>query len=611
MVKTVFTSPVPLVNLSTSDIIASLITLTLRRTSINAEDPLVPALVECVSSLGTHVYYADQIQDLAAELISRLVIVEASGIPGGTKSSGDKSRMQAVRCLLAGLLGLIHAADMHDTGKDGDAEDDKDGTPRKLGTSPALPSAVSSAPQEEHVRPSRRTKIAPEVWQDTLTLLCDEDYAVRADYAIALVSYIQKEIPKLGECTDPDGVKRTRPLAEGPSQRVSTVTAMMYGDATTRFLNALHAYVYALATSSTLGLYSSSSSSSPERSVNGSGALEGNQSRESPAHSRRSITVPSRSRKCSIVLHVLHQAPTRITSPISIAAVLSDYTDILAVLIAVHEQLPVRGLLTGLPMLLALDRAVQVEEPADAGITQLLWTIKKVVAQTWAAIGKVWDCPMVIEMAEKVLSVAVNFEADASIDGPLPSLDTEALIAALTSNQNVQDATGLDQQALSRRLGISWTAESAFRDSLETQTNFDSLRGDGLSPLIKVAPALMHVENLSLQSLARSTRGVGVTDLREALEGRSSMSNPNLANKAPSISTLDHMSAIVPGEPFPKLTPTRSRPQRGKPRPGEVRDVLNKLGIGKQNGSSMLRSSFPLQKSQSRNAPAFSAPYKT
>ena len=147
---------------------------------------------------------------------------------------------------------------------------------------------------------------------------------------------------------------------------------------------------------------------------------------------------------------------------------------------------------------------------------------------------------------------------------------------------------------------------------MEPKTRFDSLTGDGLSPLIKVAPALMHADNMSMQSLARSGRGVGVTDLREALEGRSSMSNPNLAGRVPSISTLDHTSSVFP-DGLSKLAPTRSRPQqRAKPRPGEVRDVLNKLGIGKQNGGAVLKSSFPaIQRTTSRNPPAFAPPYTT
>lgn len=132
---------------------------------------------------------------------------------------------------------------------------------------------------------------------------------------------------------------------------------------------------------------------------------------------------------------------------------------------------------------------------------------------------------------------------------------------------------------------------------------YDTLGRDALSPLIRVAPALMHIENMSLQSLARSTRGVGVSELRDALEGRSSISNPNLSNRAPSISTLDHTSSVAHPDSHLKLTPTKSRgQQRNRPTgPGEVRDVLNKLGIGKQNGASQLKSSFSaLQKPEQR-----------
>lgn len=138
--------------------------------------------------------------------------------------------------------------------------------------------------------------------------------------------------------------------------------------------------------------------------------------------------------------------------------------------------------------------------------------------------------------------------------------------------------------------------------AIEIQTSYDGM-SDQISPLVKVAPALMHIDNMSLQSLARSNRGVGVTDLREALEGRRSMSNPNLANRAPSVSTLDHTSILAHGEsPQYLLKPTRSRPQQRKiGSPNEVRDVLNKLGIGKQNGTNMLKSSFPiLQKSEQK-----------
>ena len=106
----------------------------------------------------------------------------------------------------------------------------------------------------------------------------------------------------------------------------------------------------------------------------------------------------------------------------------------------------------------------------------------------------------------------------------------------------------------------------------------------------------MHIENASLQSLTRSTRGLGVTDLREALEGRSSMSNPALA-RPPSVSTLDHASSFIGGaDPTLRLTQTRSRSRSKKlssRNADDVRDVLSRLGIGKQNAVARTKSSIP------------------
>lgn len=132
---------------------------------------------------------------------------------------------------------------------------------------------------------------------------------------------------------------------------------------------------------------------------------------------------------------------------------------------------------------------------------------------------------------------------------------------------------------------------------MEPQSSFDPLRRDGISPHLRLAPALMHIENLSLQSLARSSRGVGVTDLRDALEGRSSMSNPALTNNAPSVSTLDQVS-IREDTAMSKFRPSGagSRPEKSKAAggPSEVRDMLNKLQIGKSSGgNTLLRAPFP------------------
>lgn len=108
------------------------------------------------------------------------------------------------------------------------------------------------------------------------------------------------------------------------------------------------------------------------------------------------------------------------------------------------------------------------------------------------------------------------------------------------------------------------------------------MRGDNISPLLKISPALMQIENLSMQSL--STRALGVSDLREALEGKNSMSNPALA-RPPSVSTYDYTSSMTGG-----LSPMRPRSRarsvkKGRTGSGDVKDVLSMIGIGKQDAN--------------------------
>lgn len=404
MITTVFTSSIPLINLSTSDIISNLITLVLHRVVINPEDSLLPSLVECIASLGTHVYYSDQISDLAAELISRLVTVETQGVPGQPQDNSKKSRSQAIRSLLAGLLGLMQAADK-----------DESNTRARSGSaaiSPVSPNKNASPVQDTHSHPSKRTRVSPEIWHDTLSLLCDADYAVRADYADALIFYLRNEIPKRGDSTDADGVKRIHPLSEGPIQQATNMKLLIHGDSATRALNAAHGYLFVLATASSLGFDTSTRASSAytvptdDSSANAMADSpppnEGPEIQESPPQSqrqpRRSMTIPPR--KASVVLSAIQSIPPRISS--SAAATASDYAHILVMLTAMHEQLPARGLLVGVPMLLALDVATAITDLIDAATLQRLWTIKEVLAKVWLVLGKVWDCVELVSIAEKV-----------------------------------------------------------------------------------------------------------------------------------------------------------------------------------------------------------------
>ncbi|KAJ7781089.1 hypothetical protein B0H16DRAFT_1877878 [Mycena metata] len=610
MVTAVFNSSTPLVNLSTSDIVSNLINLLLRRTSIRPDDDLLPDLVECIASLGRHVYYSDQIQDLASEIINRLVVVEVQG---------KQNRSQAIRSLLAGLVGLLHAAEENEPTKE------LDDPPKRRRSA----SFKVSSPAEQIANPelvlhgaTRRTHVLPDIWQDTLSLLCDTDYAVRADYAAGLVFYLENEIPALGDAEDIDGVKRLRLLVEPPFHHATDVKMLLQsGDFGTKFLNAIHAYVYTLATSSALGVGSSASTSPPDTITHGPTTAEpesvptteGSEGHaQSGGGGRRSVSSQApRARKASVVQRLLERAPSSVSG--SASASLSDYAHILAILTTVQQQFPIRGLITGIPMLLALDKAANSSDTTESGAVSRINAIKIVIARVWLAVGKIWECSDLVDMASKALATIPS-------GGELPSVSelefgmhppqeptlfateaesklwegvsSENALFAIASCSAVHAATKLDTQTFLTRFSVIWTAELALKDSVERSTTFEStIRGDGISPLLKISPALMHIENISLQSLARSTRGIGVTDLREALEGRSSMSNPALV-KPPSLSTLDHASSIGMESRLNRPR-SRTRSRRVPPSgPGEVRDVLNRLGIGKQTGS-LLKSSFP------------------
>ncbi|KAF7292357.1 Cellular morphogenesis-related protein [Mycena chlorophos] len=592
MVTAVFNSPTPLVNLSTSDVVSNLMNVLLRRTSISPDDSLLPAFVECISSLGRHVYYSDQIQDLAGEIINRLVAVESQG----ALSRGKQSRSQAIRCLIAGLLGLIHAAETSESAKTPELES----PPKRRRSSSvkvASPAAQIANPELAVHPASRRSHVPTDIWQDTLSILCETDYAVRADYALGLVFYLENEIPTMGDSSEVDGVKRIRQLLESPFHQNADVKILVgSGDFGTKFLNAIQAYVYALATSSTLGLGSAVSNSPGDSITNGpttaepEGTAEGSEG-QSQSHGRRSFSSPPpRARKVSVLRRLVERSPSRASGGAS----------------------PVRGLITGVPMLLALDQFAAAANGDDAATVSRKNAIKIVVARTWSTIATVWGCADLTSIANKAIaSIPAGGDLPASPDvefglhaayesiplvsegevAPWQGVDSQTALLAIASCASVHAATGLDKQAALIRLSVEWTAELALKDSVERSNTFEStIRGDGVSPLLKISPALMHIDNVSLQSLTRSTRGIGVTDLREALEGRSSMSNPALV-KPPSLSTMDHGSSIGGDSKFMRPR-TKSRRRATPTGPGEVRDVLNRLGIGKPNGS-MLKSSFP------------------
>jgi protein EFR3 len=462
MLTSILTSSTPLINLSTSDVISSLITVLLRRVNIDPTDQLLPPLVECISSLGTHVYYADQIHDLAEEVVNRIVNVQVNGVLGRGRAGNGPARETALRCLLSCLSGLSEAADRHAAKYNAKLADDVAGTPTEAGDGDRPPSESTSTT----ARAARRNKVSPESWQETLALLCESDYGIRAMYARGLAAFIRGEVKKepfvLQEDKNEEEVetpiRRNVKVVVDPEFKVSSRPSILAADPISRFLNALHATAFTLATSvssdsvlpdgaalspaqnttttsatpysTNINIIPPSNSNLPTpnlhppvavdfifkppsvpSSANGDdGPLMTAISAESatssipaesdfsPAHEsgKRHSRHQNGSRKLSVALTMLDG------SHMTVNTMLSDFSLLQYVFICVHQQVPTRAVLTGVPMLLALDKQTRKMTEAGQHHVGSLRAIRELVCHVWVVIGEVWDVPPIVESARAV-----------------------------------------------------------------------------------------------------------------------------------------------------------------------------------------------------------------
>ncbi|EUC67410.1 cellular morphogenesis-like protein [Rhizoctonia solani AG-3 Rhs1AP] len=634
MITTILSSPKHIINLSTGEVAANLIQVILRRAAIDPMDGLLPALVTCTASLGTHIYYSDQIQDLAEEIINRIVTVQVSGLPGRARHGADRHRAEAIRCLVSCLVGLIKMTELN-KGRITSHVHKQEVVPTEKGKWRESVDGATSDAEKLAVTTSsgRRNPISPEVWQESLAVLAESSFGVRADYARTLETYIRTELPpepygaKDG-IPDDESIKRVHPGAlNSKSGRQS-----QFMDSTYRFLNAFHASAYTMAVSTSLGLATDQTAGASQTSSSQALAptpinivpatpVEENRRHElpPPPSEDASKRTPSRGRNVSGALALLdpHQNATSGYRPPSP----SDYAHLVTVLCAMHERLPVRGLFAGVPMLLALDQAASSIADGDGNSARgRKQAIREVIAQAWITIGKMWECKEVVNTAETALTnlpmssyipelppphedilhppeLAVEWpelelpNLGESSNSNKPFIDPEVVLHALAANERVQNLSGLHAEEILRRLGAEWSVELALKNSVEATQEI--IRADGASPWIKISPALMHIDNHSLQSVSRTSREVGVGDLREAL-GRGGMSNSVLGTSVRSVTSGDRAASMRLAPPHSHGTiSSRTKPLSG---PNEVRDVLDRLGVGSpkaHGGASSLRASFP------------------
>ena len=348
-----------------------------------------------------------------AELINRLLVIEVQGVLVPDSSIFYYSRSSAIQYLLEGLLGLVRAANTNESLSIAE-EVKKASGQESTGRRPGMSTETSRSRTAEERIP-RRTKVPPGIWQDTLSLLCDADASVRLKCSEALIYYMSQEMPITGEPTDVQG----RKTIDTPFRQARN-TFPNVGDACSKFLNAVHAYAYILTTSPVLGgpLNSSAHHTDDDLShgqanadpsititspVDSDDQHDADDDNDVPRHSGNQRSFQSergpRARKEALVLHLLDKVPT--DSLMSAKASEEDYANVLKILSTVHLNLPLHGLLTGVPMLFALDNATQTNA-ADPNLLQRIVTVKTIVAHIWRIIGQVWKLSPLVVLSEQV-----------------------------------------------------------------------------------------------------------------------------------------------------------------------------------------------------------------
>jgi hypothetical protein len=383
--RAVLTSPISLVNISTSDIMSQLMAFLLRRTAQDPHDPILPSVTECISAMSTHIYYADQVQDLVQELITKLASVQIYGPLGSHRRVSEESRIRALLLLLDALGGLMTVAEQHAPQTNSDASPEPEAQ-KDQGDTDLL------TPKHPTFKTLHRSRIDPEIWQDGLALLCENDYGVRSSYTDILVRYMISELTKEDKVTSISG-------KAGSNSR----PPLYSGDAVTRFLHALHASVFSLATTASLGLATPGPSRSGSLQTDPliSEASPINDEPESEKDEAVIIRERRKSRRLSINLSLLDSSGVKIPLDVSSdAATPSDYCLLRRILTVVHERFPVRGALTGIPMLIALNSTINHNpEPATVKRTQ---AIHELLAHMWLTIGNNWKSQPILEAAELV-----------------------------------------------------------------------------------------------------------------------------------------------------------------------------------------------------------------
>ncbi|KEI37361.1 uncharacterized protein L969DRAFT_96440 [Mixia osmundae IAM 14324] len=493
MVQSVLLGPTSMVGLGIGDILAQLVSLIIARARVGPKDALLPYATSTIAALGTHVYYADQYNDLAQDIFEAVATIRESEDTGDEGALSPQQRDEATRSIIEALAKLLqqgarssrmvqvpvplkrHEQIMADASNDkrseaqeaakaAGSEDQKDATGR---TVLKMQATVN------------RNPIRPEVWQDGLAVMGSTDPTVRLAFGHANLAWIRTEL-----------FADTKGLDTGSSDASASLE---------RFFNAYSAQVFELLTSRSIAA---------ERNASGP-----NSRKRQDSSIRRSPSLP-----------LLSDA---------VLATPADFSVIKAQIEHLFAQKSIQSLLAGVPMLLALDEeagtawASNVGDGGRLGEPQRRRGCREIAAAGVIAAGHAWQSRSVLSAAseaQKYLSPSTlpTLPSLDAVSAPPPTflrqggdqaetgfpvLNRNTIIDGFASDNSVQSASGLSATVLRETLNQRWSTELAIQRAF-AGTSGRQIRENSPAQSIKLVAS---------SKKPPTARSPSISDMRNAL----------------------------------------------------------------------------------------------
>ncbi|PWZ01912.1 hypothetical protein BCV70DRAFT_198197 [Testicularia cyperi] len=580
MSRSILTGQLSLIGLSTSDTLSNLAALAVRRVYKDTRDSLLPPLVDCISGLGTHVYYADQINDIAEEIAGRIAALQMpdaaanadsasinAGRVGSTTrgtgqgqaqalnvhihrqrmaNAGPEQRDEAIRVLLFCLMGVLHATHKS-SGEIHKAVDvNGSGAGASGATSDEEKKGKAAAGSEGKLglaRAGTRNRVSLSSLLSTANLIASSNHAVRLAYAQTLITLFRDELDR-------------EQLAQDTAVFGAATVEDKVNDAIS-FVHALAAAVHVMCLSKNLTVPAAMLSNLRDSPLETLPQLERINADPGRPGSLNSDGVAAGSG----------------ASAESMAALPVDYVAVSQALEQLIGALPCTSALALTPMLAALDKdagsrlVVDGAASASGGLeNQRRIGSRMVVARVLERLGGVFDVPTITKSAQGIIGQIPPFGVEpgpspvqgltlppeivpfSAVDGinsagqssnsSSPMLNASSIVDGLASSKKLQTATKLDANTLKRFLERDWNVNIAVDEAFAGSSPFSNaslptsshpsrrpsyvpVNGGGGNSMINGMP------NASVEAVSVAGRKsmqvhtTGVNDLREALAASS------------------------------------------------------------------------------------------